>query len=112
MSKKNKQNNPGKPVMSRRMLPFDTGIPLEQGMHVRIQDYSGAAIDSVYLGESKKKVRPFERFSVMEQHVFPINSMVEVHQGRKNIGRFMVANYRHLEKTILLVKEENLPCVD
>jgi len=78
---------------------------------------TGKSFHAVYLGRSRLSAALLERFHVPEDAFtdrLPVNSPVDVLVGRRKrtIGRFMLAVKRPDEGTILLAKEENLPCVD
>lgn len=100
------------PKTGRGLFDFKIGTGLSIKDRVTIDDLHGNTLESVYLGPSKKSVRQFERFRFSGGHIFPINAMVDVSRNKKTVGRFMVANYRISENTIILIKEKNLPCID
>jgi len=70
------------------------------------------AFDAVYLGRTKQSPLIMERFFCPDAMNIPLNLVVTVKSGKKHIGSFLLATIRPDEDTILLIKEENLPCPD
>jgi len=100
----------------RNLLDFSLGIPLAIKQKVTIATGNGKMFPAIYLGQTKYLAESIgERFfapHILKEQDIPINDAVRVFVGKKEIGKFLLAVKRRDEKTVVLIKETNLPCAD
>jgi len=107
------------PAINPGRWPFhvSSGLRLVINQKVMLRTPSGKCFHAIYLGRSRLSADALDRFKVPDSLFtarLPLNIPVEVVVGRRGrvVAKMMLAVKRPDEGTVLMIKEDILPCVE